>query len=215
MKSQKLEWIRPFEVTILKAKCPEEHINFMTEAVTLLLNSELLCQELDASEGLVGNVTNEVHVPQLPGVEGINNWIKEISLKYVNRNYSNKEKNFNKYQKAYFSQNPDVSITSEWVVRMNPGDFNPAHFHTNCHLSGLIYLKIQEGFEKDAGGNIHFLHGNPADYYDNQYQAVPKVGDMYLWPSWLQHFVYPYKVEGERWVMPFNVLISHGEIQGR
>ena len=97
---------------------------------------------------------------------------------------------------------------------MNPGDFNPAHFHTNCHLSGLIYLKIPEGFEEDAGGNIHFLHSNPADYYENQYQVVPKVGDMYLWPSWLQHFVYPYKCEGERWVMPFNILISHGEIKG-
>lgn len=214
MKSQKIEWIKPFDVFIMKAKCPKEHVDFMIEAVTLLLENNYLLKELDASEGLVGNVTNEVHVPQLPGVEGINNWIKEMSLKYVNRDYKQKEKTFNKYQKAYFSNEPKISITSEWVVRMNPGDFNPAHFHTNCHLSGLIYLKIPEGFESDSGGNIHFLHGNPADYYNNQYQAVPKVGDMYLWPSWLQHFVYPYKCKGERWVMPFNVLISHGEIQG-
>ena len=29
MKSQKLEWIRPFEVTILKTKCPKEHVDYM------------------------------------------------------------------------------------------------------------------------------------------------------------------------------------------
>ena len=213
-KSNSINWITPFNVTIMKSKCPKEHVNFMIEAVTLLLDNEILCEELDASDGLVGNVTNEVHIPQLPGIEGINGWIKEQAKKYVNRNFKKNESEYNKYQKAYFSQEPEVSITSEWVVRMNPGDFNPAHFHTNCHLSGLIYLKIPEGFEKDAGGNIHFLHGNPADYYENQYQVTPKVGDMYLWPSWLQHFVYPYKCEGERWVMPFNILISHGEIKG-
>ena len=144
MKSQKIEWIKPFDVFIMKAKCPKEHVDFMIESVTLLLENNYLLKELDASEGLVGNVTNEVHVPQLPGVEGINNWIKEMSLKYVNRDYKQKEKTFNKYQKAYFSNEPKISITSEWVVRMNPGDFNPAHFHTNCHLSGLIYLKIPE-----------------------------------------------------------------------
>jgi len=178
MKSQKLEWIRPFEVTILKTKCPKEHVDYMIEAVTLLLDSEILCEELDASEGLVGNVTNEVHIPQLPGIEGINNWIKEISLKYVNRNYNNKEKNFNKYQKAYFSQNPDISITSEWVVRYNPGDFNPAHFHTNCHLSGLIYLKIPEGFENDSGGNIH-LGNNAQKTVAESISCAKKMKDEY------------------------------------
>ena len=100
MKSQKIEWIKPFDVFIMKAKCPKEHVDFMIEAVTLLLENNYLLKELDASEGLVGNVTNEVHVPQLPGVEGINNWIKEMSLKYVNRDYKQKEKTFNKYQKA-------------------------------------------------------------------------------------------------------------------
>ena len=93
---------------------------------------------------------------------------------------------------------------------MNPGDFNPAHFHTDCHLSGLLYLKIPDGMERDSGGNLHFLHGSPTIFYTNQYQVAPKVGDTYLWPSWLQHFVYPYKCEGERWVMPFNLVVAYG-----
>ena len=203
-KSNSINWITPFNVTIMKSKCPKEHVNFMIEAVTLLLDNEILCEELDASDGLVGNVTNEVHIPQLPGIEGINGWIKEQAKKYVNRNFKKNESEYNKYQKAYFSQEPEVSITSEWVVRMNPGDFNPAHFHTNCHLSGLIYLKIPEGFEKDAGGNIHFLHGNPADYYENQYQVVPKVGDMYIFNYDMKHCVYPFVGDGTRRSMSIN-----------
>ena len=70
----------------------------------------------------------------------------------------------------------------------------------------LLYLKVPDGIERDSGGNLHFLHGSPATFYTNQYQVAPKVGDTYLWPSWLQHFVYPYKCEGERWVMPFNLV---------
>ena len=112
-KSNNINWITPFEVTIMKAKCPKEHVNFMIEAVTLLLDNEILCEELDASDGLVGNVTNEVHVPQLAGTEGINNWIKEQAKKYVNRNFKKNESEYNKYQKAYFSQEPEISITSE------------------------------------------------------------------------------------------------------
>ena len=101
---------------------------------------------------------------------------------------------YNDIQKEHFSKEPNAQIVSEWIVRMNPGDFNPAHFHTDCHLSGLLYLKIPEGMERDSGGNLHFLHGSPTTFYTNQYQVAPKVGDTYLWPSWLQHFVYPYKL---------------------
>ena len=100
-KSNSINWITPFNVTIMKSKCPKEHVNFMIEAVTLLLDNEILCEELDASDGLVGNVTNEVHVPQLAGTEGINNWIKEQAKKYV--------KIFNKYD-LYSKTDEDFNI---------------------------------------------------------------------------------------------------------
>ena len=58
-------------------------------------------------------------------------------------------------------------------------------------------------------GNIHFLHGNPADYYENQYQVVPKVGDMYLFPNYLLHTVYPFTdTEEERRSVSFNAIID-------
>lgn len=207
----KVNFISPFDVSIMKAKCPQNYIDMLIEASDQIFKDEALCVRLDASDGLVGNVTNEVYVPQLPAIKKINFWIEDLAIKYARKDFLKKQKDYSDLQKKHFSKEPHVQITSEWLVRMNPGDFNPAHFHTDCHLSGLLYLKIPNGLERDAGGNLHFLHGSPATFYTNQYQIAPKVGDTYLWPSWLQHFVYPYKCKGERWVMPFNLIVAHGD----
>ncbi len=207
----KVEWITPFEVSIMKAKCPKKYIDMLLETSDQIFKDEALCVRLDASDGLVGNVTNEVHVPQLPAIKNINYWIEDLAIKYARKDFIKKQRLYNDIQKEHFAKEPNAQIVSEWVVRMNPGDFNPAHFHTDCHLSGLLYLKIPEGMERDSGGNLHFLHGSPTTFYTNQYQVAPKVGDTYLWPSWLQHFVYPYKCEGERWVMPFNLVVAYGD----
>ena len=207
----KVEWITPFEVSIMKAKCPKKYIDMLLETSDQIFKDEALCVRLDASDGLVGNVTNEVHVPQLAAIKNINYWIEDLAIKYARKDFIKKQRLYNDIQKEHFAKEPNAQIVSEWVVRMNPGDFNPAHFHTDCNLSVLLYLKIPEGMERDSGGNLHFLHGSPTTFYTNQYQVAPKVGDTYLWPSWLQHFVYPYKCEGERWVMPFNLVVAYGD----
>ena len=103
----------------------------------------------------------------------------------------------------------NIHIVHSWIVSQYAGDYNPYHHHGG-DISAVVYLKIPDGMERDSCGNLHFLHGSPTIFYTNQYQVAPKVGDTYLWPSWLQHFVYPYKCEGERWVMPFNLVVAYG-----
>ena len=35
--------------------------------------------------------------------------------------------------------------------------------------------------------------------------AKPQIGDLYIFPSWLSHQVYPFRSEGERRSMAFNI----------
>jgi hypothetical protein len=39
---------------------------------------------------------------------------------------------------------------------------------------------------------------------------VPVPGDLYLFPSWLRHLVYPFRGDGERRSMSFNAMVLTG-----
>ena len=77
---------------------------------------------------------------------------------------------------------PEKTIMSysSWVVSQYAGDFNPLHIH-DSQLSGVLFLKMHSWLVK------------------------PQIGDLYLFPSWLSHQVYPFRSEGERRSMAFNI----------
>ena len=48
--------------------------------------------------------------------------------------------------------------------------------------------------------------GQAAKFSGNGFQATPNVGDIFLFPSWLSHAVYPFRTPNqERRSMSFNV----------
>ena len=99
----KVEWITPFEVSIMKAKCPKKYIDMLLETSDQIFKDEALCVRLDASDGLVGNVTNEVHVPQLPAIKNINYWIEDLAIKYARKDFIKKQRLYNDIQKEHFA----------------------------------------------------------------------------------------------------------------
>ena len=99
-----------------------------------------------------------------------------------------------------------------WVVSQYAGDFNPMHIH-DANLSGVAFLKIPPGFDVEyakedhhpTAGCLEFLGSMPNHFARHSYIAKPKVGDFYLFPSWLTHQVYPFRSEGERRSLAFNI----------
>ena len=96
------------------------------------------------------------------------------------------------------------------------GDFNPSHVHDG-DLSGVIYLRIPPGlkdeYEKEdhfpCVGDIQWQCGQAATFNGHTFQATPKVGDIYLFPSWLSHMVYPFRTQDqERRSVSFNVTVK-------
>jgi uncharacterized protein (TIGR02466 family) len=99
-----------------------------------------------------------------------------------------------------------IGIESVWVNYMKEGEFNPPHTHS-ADLSCVLYLNIPEDMIKNkenhvadspAPGSIVFRYGENLKnniYFQNFF---PEIGDFYIFPSWLQHYVYPFKSKGER-----------------
>ena len=137
------------------------------------------------------------------------------------------------YYEYFYKKTEDTSqplktahVYTMWSVHSYAGDYNPLHDHGNQTLQGLsgslytkIPLVIQESSDdldlSNASGNqngyLQFVYGDspvigPSMFKIPQNMAIkPVVGDLYLWPSWLEHMVYPFDGEGERRSIAFNV----------
>ena len=116
------------------------------------------------------------------------------------------------YLKEYIKHCLDVSdesnnkviseVSSMWFNEMKPGgEYNPVHFHTKCHVSSVLYLKIPKNRPKrnieckdDTDGMIELSDRSVApDFLTRGSLCLqPEVGTMFMWPSSLLHAVYPF-----------------------
>ena len=100
-----------------------------------------------------------------------------------------------------------------WVNFQRPGDFNPPHDHGGS-LSWVIFLDIPEALKSEntqykgtsAGpGGITFLYGDGPRESVTSHSFLPETGDMYVFPAWLKHWVYPFKSDCTRISVSGNV----------
>jgi len=121
------------------------------------------------------------------------------------------------YQNFHGKQFRHIHTESVWVNYMKKGEFNPAHNHTNCNLSSVLYLEMPPGLDKEnkefighgfGPGAIHFIIAGPQPLYNNAYIFKPRVGDFFIFPWCLTHSVAPFKCEGTRISVAANFSIS-------
>jgi hypothetical protein len=122
-----------------------------------------------------------------------------------------------------------VQIDETWSVHSYDGDYNPIHDHGTKTLMGIsttawtkvppqignvnaqspTYSLYNESGHSD--GCIAFQYGQ-VSVIDGErlkpaqsFVMTPEVGKLLLFPSWLQHMVYPFKGEGERRTIASNL----------
>jgi hypothetical protein len=116
---------------------------------------------------------------------------------------------------------------SLWVNFMNPGDFNPPHFHDGDY-SFVLYIDIPKELEiecknyKGRGGNpgsiLFRTPGSPGLSLNNfksltQHNYTPKKRDFFIFSAHTEHMVYPYKSDCQRVSISGNLtLLSEGNI---
>jgi hypothetical protein len=156
-----------------------------------------------------------------PRMVGYNGFITALSTEYINQFAA--------------AGNPlkcakKVEIDETWSVHSYDGDYNPIHDHGTKTLMGIsttAWTKVpsQIGAKATANSPTYSLY-NKSGHSDGciafQYGRVsvidserltpaqsfvmtPEVGKLLIFPSWLQHMVYPFKGEGERRTIASNL----------
>ncbi len=195
---------QPFGPSILKVKMPQAYVNLINAEADHILYDETLSKKYDWSHNLAGNVKKEIAIDPSK-IKGFPEFLVTMSNQYLT--------------KVLPEWTTDAKVSFRvWVVSQYAGDFNPVHIH-DANLSGVAFLKVPSGFDAEykkedhhaTAGCLEFLGSIPNHFARHSYIAKPEVGDFYLFPSWLAHQVYPFRCEGERRSMAFNVHFSTKE----
>jgi uncharacterized protein (TIGR02466 family) len=84
-----------------------------------------------------------------------------------------------------------------WAVSYRAGHTQGLHVHPNANVSGVYYVAAPPAaLEQGDAGKISFQA--------TRHRVAPVPGDMYLFPSWLEHSVSAFQGEGERLCIAFN-----------
>jgi hypothetical protein len=129
-----------------------------------------------------------------------------------------------------FSGTRKVEVDELWSVHSFEGDYNPIHDHGTKTIMGISvtgWTKVPQQIldQPTAGTPNYSLYNSSGDcdgylcfqYGRNSLMDVerlrppqctslqPEVGKLYMFPSWLQHLVYPFKGAGERRTVAANL----------
>ncbi len=173
------------------------------QATLDLLLSEGEESKEDASPELAGVLKNQFHYRDKNKFQ---NFMEDTFNLYNNAM---------KQWKETTSKTPSTFFLEKiWINYQGPNEFNPPHSHGGA-LSFVIFAKIPmelrvenqnyKGLSAGPGG-ITFLYGDTEDRCITNHSVFPEVGDMYIFPAWVKHWVYPFKSDCTRISISGNVI---------
>tara|TARA_B100000886_G_C20308834_1_gene442950 strand:- start:170 stop:790 length:621 start_codon:yes stop_codon:yes gene_type:complete len=198
-----IEILRPFGPSIVKIKIPEKTIEEMNMFVDEMICDKEKLEKYDEGPKLAGNVSQEFlmtteFMQRIKWAEFLasscNDWVR-------------KEKQI-KLKKFY--------IIKSWIVRQFKNEYNPIHYHSG-DISGVGYLKVpnsmgetlQKNKQINHNGKLILIDGSKKLFSSPTYAITPRVGDFYLFPSYLMHTVYPFSgTDEERRSVSFNAKLD-------
>lgn len=108
------------------------------------------------------------------------------------------------------SKNINFNLKNSWVMKHEKGDSGQKHFHNNSMYSGVVYLQVNDntGYFSIHSKNTHCLINLKYDEY-NQYNSLianflPQNGDIFLFPSDLEHSIQENESDVVRYCVAFN-----------
>ncbi|MEB3272020.1 MAG: putative 2OG-Fe(II) oxygenase [Synechococcus sp.] len=99
-----------------------------------------------------------------------------------------------------------------WLNVQRQGDYNPTHTHGGS-FSGVIFLQVPPQISAERFDGQLCFHG-PEEWHIQSFRTgmahyvLPVPGDFYVFPAWQPHSVCPFRGEGERWSLAFNVVAA-------
>lgn len=212
--------IRPFGPSISEFKIRDDILQLMREIVDYVYNNEYQ----DYTQHLAGVITEEGYIPaRLWFSSGVGKYFEEAVAQYLIESIAcSMMEGAHVPDPVVEAQNdskPIVKTNSSWFNVMRENEYNPLHYHTNCHVSGVAFINVPE-YEKrteikygqdSMDGNLVMVNNNdnPQNNFCMGHTAKdPVVGMCYLFPSFMQHTVYPFRGKGERVSCAFNFSVE-------
>tara|TARA_R100001086_G_scaffold239421_1_gene164803 strand:+ start:210 stop:818 length:609 start_codon:yes stop_codon:yes gene_type:complete len=199
-KNYKFPYWGPF---VLETTAEQEFLSILREK-----GNESRDKNLDCRSELAGVIDHEYYY------EDYNDWFIPKFSPYIDL--------YNNILKSTWKPNSDInqswSIPSLWINYQKSNEYNPPHDHTG-DLSFIIYLQVPDEIKdeyeiskdqrKNAGpGTINFDFGVELPYSISSVVRFPSAGDIFIFPSWLKHFVDPFKSDVERISVSGNLLLN-------
>ncbi|MFM7733002.1 MAG: putative 2OG-Fe(II) oxygenase [Cyanobium sp.] len=103
-----------------------------------------------------------------------------------------------------------LQMLNVWLNVQRQGDYNPIHTHGGS-FSGVIFLQVPPQIS-GAGFDGQLCFHGPEEWHIQSFRTgmahyvLPVPGDYYVFPAWQPHSVMPFRGEGERWSLAFNVV---------
>ena len=214
---------KPFGPIILEEQLPIEKINWLNNLIEQV-PKEVKAKSvdvggLDLQKYLSGNISgDQIALPKsilfdsengimsdiLTGCEKYNNYVSDTVKEHNGRKSEGEVLDDPKGKKP--------EMISAWVNRTYAGDFNPFHRHYNCDISGVLALMIPKNMYDERGsGELNLFYGEDSKYNNHHVRLRPKAGTIYYFPEWMNHMVNPFRGEGERRTLAFNVICKEQE----
>jgi uncharacterized protein (TIGR02466 family) len=102
-------------------------------------------------------------------------------------------------------------VVSIWTIRQTSGDYQEMHTHPAGNLSGNIYISAPELEDSAEPSDSKILFRLPQTrdiskfVMNDTWKYSPTPGTVILFPSHIPHTVYPWKGQGTRTVMAFDI----------
>ena len=163
----------------------------------------------DASTKLAGQLSQQRELsPTLPGIQQLcvehllpacDRWIAHVMARQPPQGRG-----------PWVPGRYQLQMVDLWLNCQRAGDYNPTHTHGGS-FSGVIFLKVPAQINGQSFDGQLCFHG-PEDWHLQSFRTgmahyvLPAPGDFYVFPAWQPHSVAPFRGDGERWSIAFNVL---------
>ena len=209
-------------VFMLETRMPEKMVDDLNDYLDELLEDE---ERRSLAHTLVGQIHRGEQLNMEPDDERLQEYSKfvtHLGAEYINHFMGQTGTNLPK--------NKQVAIDEIWSVHSYEGDYNPIHDHGTKTIMGIsttAWTKVpQQILDQPTAGSPMYSKYNSSgacdgylafNYGRNEIMNVerlrppqsaemqPEVGKLLIFPSWLQHMVYPFFGDGERRTVASNL----------
>lgn len=208
-----VDFVKPFGPSIMVDSVSDELVAILNRVGDRVAGDAAEAARLDWSHHLAGNVHREFLVA-FAGEDERARVLGEIRCKALAYYEHLRAERTVPLPQAIGTE--DVRFEGMWMVSQLRGDFNPAHKHGG-DFSGVVYLRVPDGLEAEwaaegedaTAGHIEFIDGRASRFSRVGHRVRPRVGTLMIFPAWLLHTVYPFRCEGERRSLSFNIVLPH------